>query len=148
MSFCSKCGTQIESEGQQFCTNCGNRANLNMKIPPQTDGQVTADMVYGMYDGGLKVLDVINGVMMLVNAGFGIYTRFRLAKYKADGPKCLYILYASSAALSIIYNIALIALTGLNQVFSASGITSIVVSALVVFFNYKHFSKRKDLFNK
>ncbi len=115
--------------------------------PVQTNGQVTADMVYGFYGGGLKTLDVFYGVIMVAIAGFGIFTRFRLSKYKADGPKCVYIIYASGAVSTLIYNIALFAVNGLNQIFTVSSITSLVVSALFVFLNYRYFTKRKELFN-
>ncbi len=114
----------------------------------QTNAQVTAETVYSYYGGGLKALDIFYGIIMLAIAGFGIFARFRLTKYKADGPKCIYIIYVAGAALSIIYNIALFAVTGLNEIFSVSSITSIITSALFVFLNYKYFTKRKDLFNK
>ena len=112
----------------------------------QSDGQVSADMVYNVYGAGLKVLDVIEGIMMIAIAAFGIYTRIRLAKYKANAPMCVYILYGAGAGLTLLYNIALLAVTGLNQLTTVSGITSLAVSVGFVLLNYAYFTKRKSLF--
>lgn len=112
----------------------------------QTNGEITSDIIYGIYGSGLKTLDVIYGIVMLAMAGFGIYTRFRLSKYKVNAPICVYILSAIGTALSLFYNIALFIITGLNEVFSATVVTSIIGSAIYILLNYKYFSKRKALF--
>ncbi len=210
MSFCSKCGTQIESADQQFCTNCGAKVEKQVEtstpvvnsapvyeqqpvqnqytVPTlnpvaqhpmkwfkfliyfalffgafinfvfgfnyitggiyfsQTNGQVTAEMVYGTYGAGLKVLDVIQGILMIAIAAFGVYTRFRLSKYRTNAPLCVYVLYGAGAALTLLYNIALLVVTGLNQLTSVSSITSLVVTVGFILLNYAYFTKRKDLF--
>ncbi len=112
----------------------------------QTDGQVTADAVYSIYGGGLQMLDILYGIIMVAMAGFGVYTRFRLAKYKTNGPICIYIMYGAGVVLSLFYNVALFVVTGLNQIFSSSIVTSALVSGLLIFWNYKYFTKRKELF--
>lgn len=112
----------------------------------QTNGQVSADMVYGMYGNGLKVLDVLYGVITLAAAGFSIYTRFRLSKYKVNGPLCLYILYGSGATLALIYSIGVTVVTGMNQVFTPTNIVSIITSVVVLLLNIKYFQKRGTLF--
>lgn len=43
MSFCSKCGTQIESADQQFCTNCG--AKVEKQVETSTS-VVNSALVY------------------------------------------------------------------------------------------------------
>lgn len=202
MSFCNKCGVQIENENAQFCTNCGAQivAPITNSTPiygqhqptpsyipaepvtqykmkwfkfliyfalflgafvnfvfgfnyisggiyfSQSNGQVTADMVYSVYGMGLKALDVIYGIVLLALAGFGIYTRSRLAKYKVNAPMCVYILYGAGTVLSFIYNVALLAVTGLNQIFSVNSITSLIASIVIILLNRKYFSKRASLF--
>lgn len=210
MSFCSKCGTQIESADQQFCTNCGTKVEKQVETSApavnnapvyeqqpvqnqytapasnpiaqhpmkwfkfliyfalffgafinfvfgfnyitggiyfsQSNGQVTAEMVYGTYGAGLKVLDVIQGILMIAIAAFGVYTRFRLSKYRANAPLCVYILYGAGAGLTLLYSIALLAVTGLNQLITVSNITSLVVTVGFILLNYAYFTKRKDLF--
>ena len=114
----------------------------------QTNGQATAEMVYATFGMGLKVLDIIYGILMIAIAVFSIYTRFRLAKFKSNGPLCVYILYGSGACLTLLYNIVLIVVTGLNQLTSATSITSLIISAGFILINYSYFKKRKELFVK
>lgn len=113
-----------------------------------SNGEVSADMVYGYYGGGLKALDVLYGIIMIALAGFSIYSRFRLAKYKSNGPMCINILLGAGAGLTLLYNIASLAITGLNfnEVFNSQVITSIAVSVGMAFGNHFYFKKRKDLF--
>lgn len=114
----------------------------------QSNGEFSADMIYGFYGGGLKALDVIYGILMIALAVFGIYARSRLAKYKSNGPMCIYVLFWAGAGLTLLYNIALIAVTGLNssEVFNAQVSGSIGVSVGMALGNYFYFKKRKDLF--
>lgn len=111
----------------------------------QTDGRVTAEMVYSTFGSGLKVLDVIQGVLLIVMAGFAIYTRFRLAKFKVNAPLCVYILYGAGAGLTLLYNVALLVVTGVNQ-FTVGSIGSLAVSVGFLLLNYAYFTKRKALF--
>ena len=57
---------------------------------------VSADTVYSMYDG-LKTIDVIYGLALFAVAILGFVTRSKLANYKADGPKFVYMVYGISA---------------------------------------------------
>lgn len=114
----------------------------------QSNGEFSADMIYGFYGGGLKALDVTYGILLIAFAGFGIYTRSRLAKYKSNGPMCICILFVAGAGLTLLYNIAFLAVTGLDfsEVFNAQTFTTIAVSVGMVLGNYFYFEKRKDLF--
>lgn len=103
-------------------------------------------MVYAVWGSGLKVVDVIYGILLIAIAAFGVYTRFRLAKYRADAPLCVYILYGAGAALPLFYNAAVFAATGINQLFSVGNIISIAASVGFIFINRAYFTKRKDLF--
>ncbi len=112
----------------------------------QTNGEVTAEMIYDTYGQGVQVLDIIYAVFIIGTAVFGIYTRFMLAKFKAKGPVCLYVLYAVSAVGGLIYNIALCAVTGVTEVLSASSFTSLAVSIGFLLANKSYFDKRKSKF--
>lgn len=111
----------------------------------QSNGQVTADMVYGVYGSSLKTLDLVYGVIMVLIAVFSIYTRVRLAKFKANGPMCLYILYGAPVAFSILYNVAVSGIIG-QSAFNAQIIGSAVTSIGMLLLNYAYFTKRKVLF--
>lgn len=112
----------------------------------QSNGDVTADLIYELFGNGLKALDVIFGLLMVAVGVFGIYTRFRLSKYKRNGPLCVYILYGVSPVLTLIYNIGVGVITGLSDSVSVSSFTSIAVAVALIFANYKYFTKRKELF--
>ncbi|MGN0573915.1 MAG: zinc-ribbon domain-containing protein [Acutalibacteraceae bacterium] len=113
-----------------------------------SNGESSADIVYGFYGGGLKALDVTYGILLIAFAGFGIYTRSRLAKYKSNGPKCICILFVAGAVLTLLYNIALIAVTGLDfgEMINGEDCGSIGASIGMAVYNYYYFKKRKDLF--
>lgn len=112
----------------------------------QSAGEVTADMVYSTFGSALKAADVILGIATIAIAVFTIYTRFRLAKYKANAPMCICIFYVANAALSLIYKVAATIITGENMVLNVSGIVSIIVTVVVVFLNHVYFSIRRELF--
>lgn len=110
------------------------------------DDGVTADMVYAVFTG-LKTIDVIFGILLFAVAGFTIYTRFRLAKFKANAPMCLYIIYGANAVISLVYCIAVYAVTKVNTIESGN-IGSIAGAAVAIVINYTYFNKRKMLFTK
>ena len=105
---------------------------------------VSADTVYSMYDG-LKTIDVIYGLALFAVAILGFVTRSKLANYKADGPKFVYMVYGISAVVVLLYNIFVGAVTGLN-VFNASVVTSFIVQLVMIWANMKYFGKRAHLF--
>lgn len=113
----------------------------------------TADLVY-QHITALKALDVAMALATLILAGFGVYVRFRLAGYHANGPKLLNILYIAAPAISLAY---LFAANGIveNSIIgetvnllegSGSVWTNVVVSIVMVFVNTGYFKKRAHLF--
>lgn len=107
-------------------------------------GQLTAEMIYGTFKS-VQYIDIIHGVLQIARAGVAIYTRFCLAKYKSNGPMCVYVLYGANVVLPLIYNISVFAVTGVNT-FGASSIFGLIVSGVVLALNYKYFSKRDFMF--
>lgn len=123
-------------------------AYLTGTIYTMQDSRVSAELVYALMPS-LQTWDVIYGLYMLAVAGFSIYTRMGLAKYKANAPKCVMILYAANALMAIIYSIA--ASSILSELSSDSGmdatvVTSIIVGVVMVVVNYIYFKKRSHLF--
>ncbi len=111
-----------------------------------TDGE--ANLVYSMFSG-LQGLDILVGILMIAVAAFAIYTRMRLAQYRADGPKMLMILYAVNAIVGLVYVIGLSALVNdmVRDALDYSSFTSnIAMSVAMIFINKKYFDKRKHLF--
>lgn len=84
---------------------------------------------------------------MIALAAFGIYTRSRLAKYKSNAPMCVYILYGAMGGLALLYGLAFLAVTGLNELVDVSKITSSAGYSIGgILINYIYFTKRKSLF--
>lgn len=110
-----------------------------------TDGRVTAEMVYRTFGFVLKALDIVYGLLLFGLAVFTIIVRSSLAKFRANGPKNLYILYISGTALSLIYSILSGAIVG-SSIINASTISSLICTAIFLGANYKYFSKRDRLF--
>ena len=105
---------------------------------------VSANTVYSMYEG-LKIIDVMHGLVMFGVAVLGIMARSKLARYKADGPKFVYMVYGISAVSGLLYNILVGVVTGLS-VMNASVITSFIVQLVMVWANTEYFGKRVHLF--
>jgi hypothetical protein len=104
-----------------------------------------ADLVYLYYGNGLKVLDIIIGISFIALAGFQIYTRFRLARFRKDGPTWLYAIYIAALVLSIIHNAGFTMITGFNA-FSTDTISNIIGNIVMLVINYFYFKKRRHLF--
>ena len=109
-----------------------------------------ADTVYRFFSS-LKGLDITFGIIFIAMAGFAIYARMRLARFKQNGPK-MYILYCvASIVLSIAYvgiGFAIISgKTGIAiNVVNPSHLVSILTSIVMVIVNSIYFKNRKHLF--
>lgn len=103
-----------------------------------------ADMVYAYY-GGLKVLDVLMGIVSLALAVLALIVRQKLKNYKADGPKWYISLLAFSIIVSVAYMLLVYLVTGV-QVLDSSIVVSLVGNVILLTANKKYFDNRKDLF--
>jgi len=110
----------------------------------QTNGQVSAEDVYYYYGNGLRFVDILFGLFLIAFAVFGIVLRNRLAKFKPDAPKLVYIFYAVLAGGSLLYAILVAAITS-TQI-GASQVLSIITSIVFLILNIMYFRKREHLF--
>lgn len=110
----------------------------------QTGGEVTAEMVYGVFVETFRALDVIYGITLIALAVLAVIVRFGLAKYKKYAPNLLIILNVLSTVAGLIYNITATAITGNNLISSAIG--SLISGMVMIIANYIYFKKRKGLF--
>ncbi len=106
----------------------------------------SSDLVYGILGDGLKTLDVIFGIILIGIAVLAIYTRFRLANFKKNGPFLVCLLYLVNAGVSLLYNIALAATVDGLKLETSSLITSVFVSFAMAYVNYSYFKKREAMF--
>ena len=108
-----------------------------------------SDTIAAVYDAfpTLKPLDICTGCVLLGIAVLAIITRFALAKFKKSGPPLLYAVYLSNIIYTIVYAVAASAITK-TFLLNYSTVFSVIVSIVMLFANYKYFTKRKELFVK
>lgn len=108
------------------------------------------DAVYSLIPG-LRVLDILYGLVFLVLAALCIYARFQLAKFRKNGPSVFLLIYVISIVAGIVYMIVgSVMLSRFNVSFGdlidSSTVSSFITSALMIVLNKIYFDKRKDLF--
>lgn len=102
------------------------------------------DVTYAIFDG-LKPVDLIFGVLLIVVAAFQIYTRFQLAAFKKQAPKMVVLAYAAVMIVGLAYNIVVSAVIGVD--FNvASFVLTVALNAALLFANMTYFKKREFLF--
>ena len=105
-----------------------------------------ADSVYALFPG-LKPIDIAFGIAIICFGILIIVTRFKLAGFKANGPKFLSLVYFVGSAVSIIYVIAVISTTPLTMAdFGSQIISQLVINVILLTANYVYYNKRAALF--
>ena len=95
----------------------------------------------------LPVVDMLFAVFCIALGAFFIYTRFRVAGFKANTPKCLQLAYTAAVVSSIVYAMSLSVVFGAN-VFNISVYSSVAINTVLMFVNKVYFLKRRSLFDK
>lgn len=103
-----------------------------------------AELVYA-YLPALRIYDIAYGVLLLACAAFAIFTRFQLARFRKNGPACLYVVYIAQEVLSIAYAAVAAAMVGDGSVLADTVVSTITVVVMVVI-NVIYFRKRSHLF--
>ena len=93
----------------------------------------------------LKVLNLAFALILVTYAVFAIYTRYRLAQFRRNGPACLHALYLVQLAMVLIYWLAGSLILG-EWLDLASGFSDLISSIVILCINIVYFRKRKHLF--
>lgn len=114
-----------------------------------TTAGLTMDDVSYVYSQlpALKVVDVVYAIALIAMGVIGFITRKKLKDFEAAGPKMLYLLYALSAILPLVYNLMVCPI--LDVAFGDALIDlvpTLIGQGIVLFCSYKYFSKREALF--
>ncbi len=123
-------------EGFQYITGSIYSGTLDIGI--------SAEMVYDTFDG-LRVVDVVYGLLDFALAGYAIFTRNRLVKYKSNAPMCLYLLYGMNAGVLLFYSIMFFLVVNESGPLSAA-IGGVISSIVCIVLNRIYFNKRKEMF--
>ena len=103
-----------------------------------------SELVYTFYPT-LKIFDVCFGIIYLLIAGYAIFTRMMLAKYKKAGPLNLYICMGVNILMIIIcYAVASSYMGTENMANTAT--SSMIPSIALLIWDVTYFNKRKHLF--
>lgn len=104
----------------------------------------TSALVYAIYSG-LRISDLVFGIAFIALAAFSIFVRFRLARFRADGPMLYLASLICEVVVTVLYAIATSMFLG-EFVFNGSDITTIVTNIVLIILNTIYFKKRKHLF--
>ena len=105
-------------------------------------------LVYAIF-GGLRIVDILYGLVMAAMAVLAILTRQKLAQFRKDGPTYLLMLYVINMAASVIYLILVTVIVGdwvLTGDVMGQYLLVIVVSIVMIVVNNIYFKKRASLF--
>ena len=111
----------------------------------QYEGQ--AERVYLLFPG-LKTADLLYGALCLVMAALAIYVRFRLAKFRQNGPKLYYTLLIVAIVGALLYLFLAGAAMGqpVSELLDGNVLITILSGAFLLIVNMIYFGKRMDLF--
>lgn len=99
---------------------------------------------FGYFGAGF--LGTLYGLVCIASGALAIYTRYRLAQYRADGPMCLYALYAIQGGSSLLYAILFAIFYYSNAGLFGNAVGSIIGSGVMIVLNRIYFQKRTSLF--
>lgn len=103
-------------------------------------------MYYGQVMRGLKFIDIIYGVWLILVAVFAVVTRMKLAKFKKNAPLFVVLFFTLPTLVNCGYTIGLLVIIKAKAAAYFSLVYQIVIQAIFVYANYIYFKKRKTLF--
>lgn len=100
----------------------------------------------------MKTLDGIYGVILIALAVYAIVVRFRLSKFRANGPRLYYAYLIAEYVLPIVYTVATIVIIKNSPVVQyfqpnyISVLSNLIMGIIMLTANFLYFSKRDYLF--
>lgn len=105
---------------------------------------IDAELVYSYYPL-LRVFHIFCGLENIAYGVFAIYTRYRLAQFRRNGPACLYALYIAQFVFALLVQVVTSLILG-EWLEGYSFVANFLVFGLILGLNMKYFRKRKHLF--
>jgi hypothetical protein len=110
----------------------------------QSNGDITADIVYEYYGKILQSIDVVYGLSLFALAVIGLIVRQKLRHFQPDTIRFITVFYAFGFGAGIIYSCLVLLISG-----TAIGVGQIgtwIVYLIVLIANIKYFNNRAHLF--
>ena len=117
---------------------------------PIFDGDNRTNAIFTVYPL-VRFIFLVEAIGILAIGSFALYTRFRLAQFRKNGPMCVLALYAANLVLAVIshFGSQYLAEIGLGY---PGDITDLIINmismVLMIVLNKKYFDKRAELFVK
>lgn len=105
---------------------------------------IDAELFYSYYPL-LRVFHIFCGLENIAYGGFAIYTRYRLAQFRRNGPACLYALYIAQFVFALLVQVVTSLILG-EWLEGYSFVANFLVFGLILGLNMKYFRKRNHLF--
>lgn len=94
----------------------------------------------------MHTFDILFGVFSVLMAVFYIVTRFKLAGFKKNAPKLLYVALGVSSFISIAYALTSIIVLGFSMTHIITIIASAIIGIIEIAIFAVYYSKRSELF--
>lgn len=114
------------------------------RIPLGDEGIVVYSI--SLLGEGLVWVDVLYGAVLLGMAGFAIYARFRLAKFRKNAIWVYLSYLVASGLVSVAYGVVFQIVQGAGLRLIIAYLTELIPQGLMVYLNYIYFNKRKHMF--
>ena len=105
---------------------------------------IDTELVYSYYPLQ-RVFHIFSGLENIAYGVFAIYTRYRLAQFRRNGPACLYALYIAQFVFALLVQVVTSLILG-EWLEGYSFVANFLVFGLILGLNMKYFRKRKHLF--
>lgn len=130
---------------QLFLGALSNVVNGFMCLTGAHYGSGMADYIYDYYGFGLRIVDILMGVVSIGLAVIAVLVRQQLARYKKNSPM-MYLGYVGiTAVVSIVYTLFASLVVGM-LLFDSSTVSSLISSILIIVLSITYFKKREHLF--
>lgn len=130
-------------------------ANFVMGSVYSTQG-IDSEQVYGTFGTGLRIVDILYGLLSIALGVFCIIIRNKLAKFKKDSPKQYILLNIISFAIEILYSVLAVIVIAKHPYFDIGSAGQVVFSSQLLFqfganismiiINIIYFKKREFMF--
>ncbi|MBQ3338257.1 MAG: zinc-ribbon domain-containing protein [Atopobiaceae bacterium] len=103
----------------------------------------SSSYLYSMYPG-MRVLDIVYGIILIGMAFVALYVRMHLAQFKEDGPRLYLLMLLVNVCITAAFSLLTMVITGYYELSTVSG--ALLGGVIVYVLNRTYFGKRQHLF--
>ena len=103
----------------------------------------SSSYLYSMYPG-MRVLDIVYGIILVGMAFVALYGRMHLAQFKEDGPRLSLLMLLVNVCITAAFSLLTMVITGYYELSTVSG--ALLGGVIMYVLNRTYFGKRQHLF--